>query len=56
MYQFQVVSGGYVIFTTPLCDSFVELVNSTNFNFDYPESKGYEVYLFRDEKLLNSFC
>ena len=26
MYQFQVISGGYVIFTTPLCDSFVELV------------------------------
>ena len=56
MYQFQVVSDGYVIFTTPLCDSFVELVNSTNFNFDYPDSNGYEVYLFRDEKLLNSFC
>ena len=30
--HFQVVSGGYVIFTTPLCDSFVELVNSTNFS------------------------
>ena len=56
MYQFQVISDGYVIFTTKKYNSFVELVNCTHFNFDYPDSKGYEVYLFRDEKLLNSFC
>ena len=56
MYQFQVVSGGYIIFTSEKNYSFVELVNNTNFNFDYPDSKGHEVYLFRDGKLLNSFC
>ena len=55
MNQFQ-VSDGYVIFTTPLCDRFVELGNSTNFDFDYPDSKGYEVLLLKDGKLLNSFC
>ena len=56
MYQFQVVSGGYVIFTTKKYNSFVELVYNTVFTFDYPDSKGYEIYLFKDGKLLNSFC
>ena len=32
MYQFQVVSDGYIIFF-----SFVELVNNTDFNFDDPD-------------------
>ena len=56
MYQFQVISDGYVIFTTHKYISFVELVNNTDFDFDYIDSKGYEVYLFNDNKLLNIFC
>ena len=55
MFQFQIISDGYVIFTTRLYDSFVELVNNTDFDFDYPDSKRYKVMLYKDGKLINSF-
>ena len=44
------------ILTTNKYNSFVELVNKTSFEFDYIDCKGYQVYLFKDGKLLNTFC
>ena len=44
MYRFQVISDGYIIFTTNEYNTFIELVNNTKFK--YPDSKGYEVILY----------
>ena len=49
-YQFQVISSRYVIFSSNKYDSFVDLVNNTDFDFD---SNDYEVLLYNDGKLLN---
>ena len=35
MYRFQVISNGYVIFSTNEYNSFVDLVNNTKFEFDF---------------------
>ena len=50
MYQFQVISNGYIIFCSQKYDSFIDLVNSTGFDFD---SSDYEVLLYNDGKLLD---
>ena len=50
MYQFQVISNGYIIFCSQKYDSFIELVNNTDFDFD---SSDYVVLLYNDGKLLN---
>ena len=50
MYQFQVISNGYIIFSSNKYDSFIDLVNNTDFDFD---SNDYEVLLYNDGKLLN---
>ena len=31
----------------------VELINNTVFNFDYNDKHGYEILLYKDDKLLN---
>ena len=49
-YQLQIISNGYIIFFSQKYDSFVELVNNTDFDFD---SSDYEVLLYYDGKLLN---
>ena len=53
MYQFQVTSYGYIIFSSNKYDSFIELVNNTDFYFDYSDKYGYEVLLYKNSKLLN---
>ena len=53
MYQFQVISNSYIIFCSQKYDSFVELVNNTDFDFDYSGKHGYEVLLYKNSKLLN---
>ena len=53
MYKFEVISDGYVIFNTNEYDSFIDLVNNTKFQFDYPDSKGYKIILYKDGKVLN---
>ena len=53
MYQFQVISNGYIIFCSQKYDSFIELVNNTDFDFDYSDKHGYEVLLYKNGKLLN---
>ena len=53
MYRFQVISDGYIIFSTNEYNSFIELVNNTKFDIDYPDSKGYEIILYKDGKVLN---
>ena len=46
MYKFEVISGGYIIFSTNEYNSFIDLVNNTKFEFDFIDSKGYEIILF----------
>ena len=53
MYYFQVYSNNSLICYSNNFDSFVELVNNTNFDFDYVDKFRYQVYLFKDSKLLN---
>ena len=55
MYQLQVVSDDYVLFNSKHFNSFVDLINETYLEFDYPDCKGYEICLLKDGKLLNSF-
>ena len=52
-YQFQVISNGYIILSSQKYDSFVELVNNSNLDFDFSDKHGYEVLLYNDGKLLN---
>ena len=35
MYRFQVISDGYIIFSTNEYNNFVDLVNNTKFDFDF---------------------
>ena len=42
-----------MIYTSNKYDSFVELVTNTQFDFDYIDKYGYDVYLFKNDKLLN---
>ena len=49
-YQFQIISNGYIIFSSQKYDSFVELVNNTDFDFDRLD---YEILFYYDGKLLN---
>ena len=53
MYSFQVISDGYIIFSTNEYNTFIELVNNTKYKFDYPDSKGYEDILYYNNKILN---
>ena len=53
MYRFQVISNGYIIFSTNEFNSFIDLVNNTKFNFDYIDSKGYEIILYYNNKIVN---
>ena len=53
MYYFQVYSNNSLIYYSNKFDNFVELVNNTNFDFDYVDKFGYQVYLFQNDKLLN---
>ena len=53
MYQFQVISNGYIIFCSQKYDSFIKLVKNTDFDFDYSDKHGYEVLLYNNGKLLN---
>ena len=53
MYYFLVHSYKSLIYYSNKYDSFVELVNNTNFDFQYVDKFGYQVYLFKDSKLLN---
>lgn len=43
------MSNGNNVFQTQVYDSFIDLVNNTNIDFDYPDCMGYEVYLVNDE-------
>ena len=52
-YQLQILSGGYIIFSSNKYDSFVELINNTNLDFDYSDKHGYEVLIYKNAKLLN---
>ena len=59
MYYFQVYSNNSLIYYSNKFVFFgesgesVELVNNTNFDFNYVDKFGYQVYLFKDSKLLN---
>ena len=53
MYRFQVISDGYIIFSTNEFNSFIDLVNNTKFEFDFIDRFGYQVVLFKDGKVLN---
>ena len=49
-YQFQVISGGYITFSSQKYDSFIDLANNTDFDFDRLD---YEILVYYDGKLLN---
>ena len=50
-YQIIITSNGAIVFTSNVYDSFVELVNNTDIDFDYPDCVGYEVNLFNNGKV-----
>ena len=49
---FQAYSNKNFICCSNKFDSFVELVNNTDFDFDYVDKFGYQVYFFKDLILL----
>ena len=55
MYRFQVISDGYIIFSTNEYNSFIELVNNTKFNFDFIQiQKDMKLsFYYKDGKVLN---
>ena len=55
MYRFQVISNGYIFFSTNEFNNFLELVTNTNFGFDFVDKYGYETLLLHIEKLNNIF-
>ena len=53
MYKFEVISHGYALFSTNEYNNFIDLVNNTKFDFNYPDSKGYDVILYYNNKVLS---
>ena len=53
MYRFQVISDGYIVFSTNEYNNFIDLVNITKCEFDYINSKGYEIIIFFNNKILS---
>ena len=49
MYRFEVISDGYIIFSTNEYNSFVDLVNNTKFSIWFYRFKfGYKIVLYKD--------
>ena len=53
MYYFHVYSKRSLFYSSKKINSSVELVNNTNFDFDYVDKIVYQIYLIKDSKLIN---